>query len=90
LFQDGFPNNLKDDVSEVVGLIPLKTYKSVSIGTSEQTIQYSLDGGAVKFPYRMYCIAVPNEVLNQLSLQQRMILHCIYTRSCDGLFDRNT
>ena len=69
MFQDGFPSNLKDDVSEVVGLIPLKTYNNVSIRISEQTIQYSLDGVAVKFPYRMYCIDVPNEVLNQLKEQ---------------------
>lgn len=84
MFQDGFPSSLKDDVSKVVRLIPLKTYSNVSIGTSKQTIQYSQDCVVIKFPYRMYYINVPDEALNKLSLQQKMILHCIYSRSCDG------
>ena len=84
MFQDGFPNNLRDDVSKVVRLIPIKTYSNVSIGTSEQTIQYSQDSVEIKFPYRMYYIDNSDEVINKLELQQKMILHCIYSRSCDG------
>jgi hypothetical protein len=84
LFQDGFPNNLRDDVSKVVSLIPIKTYSNVSIGTSEQSIQYFQDGEQIKFPDRMYYINASDEVLNKLELQQKMIWHCICTRSCDG------
>ena len=84
LFQDGFPNYLMDDVSKVVKLIPLKTYSNVKIGTTEYSIQYSQDSSVIKFPYRMYYINFPVENLNKLSLQQEMILHCIYSRSCDG------
>lgn len=50
LFQDGFPNFLRDDVSKVVKLIPLKTYSNVSIGTTECFIQYSQDSVLIKFP----------------------------------------
>lgn len=84
MFQDGFPSNLRYDVPKVVGLIPLKTYSNVGIGTSEQTIQYFQDNDVIRFPYRMYYIDVQDEALDKLSLQEKMILHCIYSRSCDG------
>ena len=84
MFQDGFPNNLRDDVAKVVGMIPFSTYSNVSIGATEQTIEYSRDSIEIKFPYRIYFIDVPEEALEQLNLRQKMILHCIYSRSCDG------
>jgi hypothetical protein len=84
LFQDGFPKNLRDDVSKVVRLIHQETYNNVNIGTSEQTVQYYLDGAVIKFTYRIYYLDVPEQALDELSLQQEMILHCIYSRSCDG------
>ena len=75
---------MKDDVSKVISLIPVKTYNNVRIITSEQIVQYSLDSTNIKFPYRMYCMEVSDEVIKQLSLQQKIILHCIYSRSCSG------
>jgi hypothetical protein len=84
LFQNGFPNNLSYDVSRVAELIPFKAYNNISIGTSEQSINYTQDGVLIKFPYRIYYIDVKEEVIDKLSLQQKMILHCIYSRSCDG------
>lgn len=84
LIQNGFPKNLIDDVSKVVKLIPLKTYNNVSITISENTIQYSQSGILINFPYRIYCIDVSEEVISKLNLQQKMILHCIYSRNCDG------
>ena len=78
MFQDGFPNNLMDDVTRVVELIP-------SCSTSEDNIQYYQDGVEIKFPYRIYHINVNDKVINKLSVQEKMILHCIYSRSCDGL-----
>lgn len=84
MFQDGFPNNLKDDVSKVEKLIPLQTYGNLSIGVTEETIQYFLDGVVIKFPYRMYYISISDEAFRELNLQQKMILHCIYSRRCDG------
>jgi hypothetical protein len=84
LFQNGFPRNLSDDVSRVVELITLKTYNNVSISTSEYSVEYYLEGNLIIFPYRLYSIDISEEVIDKLSLQQKMILHCIYSRSCDG------
>jgi len=84
MFQDGFPNYLKDDVSKVDGLMPYKTYNNITIGVSEDTIQYIQDSTVISFPYRIYYTNISDEVIDNLSLRQKMILHCIFSRSCDG------
>lgn len=84
LFKNGFPNSLINDVSTVEMLIPLKTYRDVRVGVSEQTIEYCNNGVEIKFPYRIYFVEVSNDIISKLTLQQKMILHCIYSRSCDG------
>lgn len=84
MFQDGFPKNLRDDVTKTVGLIPHKTYNNVAIGVSQNIIQYFQDNNVIRFPYRMYYIDISDEVIKNLSERQKMILHCIYSRSCDG------
>lgn len=65
-----YGNHYFGKVPIVVRLIHQETYNNVNIGTSEQTVQYYLD--------------VPEQALDELSLKQEMILHCIYSRSCDG------
>lgn len=84
MFQDGFPNYLRDDVTTVVGKIPHKTYNNVTIGVSEDTFQYFQDNKVIRFPYRTYYIDISDAVKENLSQRQKMILHCIYSRSCDG------
>lgn len=84
MFEYGFPNNLNDDVLKVIKFIPNKTYSNIKIGISDDRIHYLQDGHLIEFPYRIYFIEVTNEVLCKLNLQQKMILHCIYTRSCNG------
>ncbi|QMV41314.1 hypothetical protein [Cohnella cholangitidis] len=84
MFQDGFPNFLSDDVKQAMGLIPHKTFNNINIGMSQDIIQYSKDNNVIRFPYRIYYIDIPNEVIQNLSARQQMILHCIYSRSCDG------
>lgn len=84
MFQDGFPNYLRDDVTTVVGMIPHKTYNNVTISVSEDTIQYFQDNKVIRFPYRTYYIDISDGVKEKLSQRQKMILHCIYSRSCDG------
>jgi len=84
MFQEGFPNCLRDDVTKVVGMIHQKTYNNVTIGVSEDTIQYFQDNKMIRFPYRTYYIDISDEVKENLSQRQKMILHCIYSRSCDG------
>mgnify|MGYP005606914777 FL=1 len=84
MFQEGFPSCLRDDVTKVVGMIHQKTYHNVTIGVSEDTIQYFQDNKVIRFPYRTYYIDISDEVKENLSQRQKMILHCIYSRSCDG------
>ncbi|MFF2755874.1 hypothetical protein ACFVR1_19455 [Psychrobacillus sp. NPDC058041] len=84
MFQDGFPIYLRDDVTTAVGMIPHKTYNNVTIGVSEDTIQYLQDNTVIRLPYRIYYIDSSDEVIDNLTLRQKMILHCIYSRSCDG------
>jgi hypothetical protein len=47
MFQDGFPNYLRDDVTNNV----------------------------IRFPYRIYYIDKSDEVIDNLSVRQKMILH---------------
>lgn len=84
MFQHGFPNDLRNDVLKVSHLIPKITYSNINMGISVESVQYSHDNHLIEFPYRIYFIDIKDDILNQLSLQQKMILHCIYTRSCNG------
>ncbi|MEK4404533.1 hypothetical protein MKZ26_08790 [Sporosarcina sp. FSL K6-6792] len=84
MFQDGFPNYLREDVAAVVGMIPHKNNENVTSGVSQDTIQYFQDNTMIRFPYRIYYNDSLDEVIDNLSLRQKMILHCIYSRSCDG------
>jgi hypothetical protein len=71
-------------VTKAVRLIPNKTYNKVDIGMSQDIIQYFQDNNVIRFPYRIYYIDNSDEVMDNLSVRQKMILHCIYSRSCDG------
>ena len=84
MFINGFPDELKNDVSRVMSLIPHSTYNNVSIGTSEEHIDCFLNGNLITFPYRMYFIDVVDDIYSKLDIKQKMILHCVYSRSCDG------
>lgn len=84
MFKDGFPNSLSNDVSKVVSFVPLKTYSNVNFGTTKQTFEYIRESNVIRFPSRIYYTNVPDEVFNELSIDQKIILHCIYSRSCDG------
>lgn len=84
MFENGFPNNLKGDVSKIIKLIQDKAYPGVNVDTLEDMVQYSNNGQLIEFPYRIYFSDIIYESLSELNLQQEMILHCIYTRSCDG------
>ena len=84
MLQQGFPNNLRDDVVKVIGLLPQKTYHNVAIDESQQTVEYFQGDQVIKFPYRNYYMDISDHYLDTLNEQQKMILHCIYSRNCDG------
>jgi len=84
MLQDGFPNNLRDDVIKVMELLDQQTYNNVTIGESQETVEYYQENKVIKFPYRIYYIDTSDNYIDTLSGYQKMILHCIYSRSCDG------
>lgn len=79
-----FPRDLEEDVSKVFNLISMDTYNNVTLGKSSDIVEYLLDDYIIKIPYRIYYIDNSNSFLNELNSRQKMILHCIYSRSCDG------
>lgn len=83
MFQDSFPKELNSDLQKVIEIIPKKTYNNVYI-ESEDTIEYYINNGVIKIPYRMYLIDINFSKINNLTYIQKEILYCIYTRSCDG------
>jgi len=90
LFQDAFPISLQNDSREVIAIMPKKTYNNVRIGTSEEYVKYSLNDVPIRFPYRIYYNEISDDgIIYQLSEQQKMILHCIYSRSCNGFVREN-
>ncbi len=64
MFRDGFPNNLRDDVTKVIGLILQKNHNNVTIGESQDTVEYFQDDNVIKFPYRFYYIDISDEFID--------------------------
>ena len=84
MFQYGFPASLVDDVEKVIKIMPTKTYHNVDIFMTGVIIKYFVNGTEIQLPYRIYCFEPPNYLVARLSKQQKMILHCIYSRNCNG------
>lgn len=88
-FYDAFPPYLKSELDIVLRVLPKKSYCINDFGKSEknytfETIKYKLSNCNIKFPYRVYIWDVTDRVFNKLNSLQKIILCCIYTRSCDG------
>ncbi|WP_226665188.1 hypothetical protein [Metabacillus litoralis] len=75
---------MKDDVNKINKLISQKAYNNITIGESEEIVEYFQDNNVIKFPYRIYYIDNSDEFIDSLNDQEKMIVHCIYSRSCDG------
>jgi hypothetical protein len=85
MFQESFPNHLKDDVTKVVGLLTDQTSKNVfTDNISPDSVQYIQDTNFIQFPYRLYYLDNSDEYKDNLSERERMILHCLFSRSFDG------
>ena len=84
MFQYGFPTSLIDDVEEVIKIMPTKTYNNVDILMTGVIFKYYIHGTEIQLPYRIYCLEPSIDLISRLSKQQKMILNCIYSRSCDG------
>lgn len=84
MFYNSFPKEFNKDLQEVLKIIPLKTDHNISIGVSEETVEYKLDNDVICIPYRMYFCDVDAEQLNDLTDIQKSVLYCIYTRNNNG------
>ena len=82
--QSAFPQYLKEEVSRVCHLISKHTYNTVTLKQSPDIIEYSLNDYIIKIPYRIYNTDQSNSFINELNSREKMILHCIYSRSADG------
>ncbi|MGE7954881.1 hypothetical protein [Lysinibacillus xylanilyticus] len=79
-----FPKDLKEAVSKVFNLILNDTYNKAIDGESPDRVEYLLGDSIVQIPYRIYYIDNSNSFINDLNSMEKMILHCIYSRSDDG------
>jgi hypothetical protein len=84
IFQYAFPKFLSSDLQVVLNTIPHQTDSNVDIMVSRDAIEYRLSTEKISFPYRLYCVEVSESEQRKFSYLQEMILHCIYSRSCDG------
>ena len=84
MFSNSFPFVDSELVRRVVDLIPLKTYGNVTSHTTDNEINYSLKQVKLSFPDRLYSLEIPDKVISTLDNTEKIILHCLYTRSCDG------
>lgn len=66
MFKHAFPIELYNDVSNVIKIIPTKTYNNVLIGVSKERIAYLLNDTTIEIPYRIYFLDVSDEILNKL------------------------
>jgi len=84
MFYDGFPFVGKEFVEHVVSIIPPQTYGNIPVRTTEDSIQYFSGKIPLSFPYRLYALEVDDAVFSRLSPTEKILLHCMYSRSCDG------
>lgn len=83
-FEQAFPETCREDLQDVLRILPTTTGSSISISDSSDYITYNLSDYFVQFPYRMYLEEPKEERIQSLSDTQKLILACIYTRSHDG------
>lgn len=84
MFDESFPKELNKDLQEVLRIIPKKTFNNVRNGCTEKVIEYRCNHVMIKIPYRMYFIDAKISKIRNLTDVQKVMLYCIYTRSCDG------
>lgn len=84
MLTDAFPKRLKVDVEFVISHI---STESVCGGktVSPEYISYILtDGEKICFPYRIYLTDKSIDTFVNFTDTQKIIYHCIFSRSCDG------
>ena len=86
LFDDGFPETIRNDYEHVISLLYGKENAYVRMSdayNSENEIYILSDSTRIRFPYRIYC-ADDDHAYSQLNDQEKLIFDCIFTRNSDG------
>jgi len=85
MFNNGFPFVSEEIVNRAINNMPLETYNNSGIRfTNDMKIEYFMGQTQICFPYRLYTVAINDSILSKLDFTERMVLHCIYSRSCNG------
>ncbi|MFG3716293.1 hypothetical protein ACGF8D_00610 [Streptomyces massasporeus] len=74
-----FPHQLANDVRAVLAVMPEARIAPAS------PFSVCVGDEAVAIPYRIYQDELPVDVVCSLATVQQAILHCLYSRHCDGL-----
>ncbi len=82
MFENGFPSSLREDVLSVEKQIPFKINTGGILTAG--TVLYTQNDNIITFPYRVYYTDIPDDILNHFDLEQKKILHCIFSRSDNG------
>lgn len=84
MFQSAFPQALERDTAALEERLELRSICPTGhlITPEEQRSWHLPGGGTIRFPYRIY---LPDR-LNETALppRQAVMLHCLFSRSCDG------
>jgi hypothetical protein len=78
LLTAAFPAELVDDVQAVLAITPASQHQSAT------SFSVVVQGQQVSIPGRLYNDGPPPELVASLSSRQRQVLHCLYSRHCDG------
>ena len=85
MLSNGFPFVNEEIVNRAVSNIPFETYNNIKIRfTNDMNIEYLMGQTKICFPYRLYTAEIKDSILSKLDFTERMVLHCIYSRSCNG------
>jgi len=85
MFERGFPFVCDEVIRSALSHIPQKNYNNITQRTiGGMDIVFFIGETQISFPYRLYSLEIENSVLSKLDYTERLILHCIYTRSFNG------
>ncbi len=76
---EAFPNVLADDIKSIFKIIDLKSQIF-----PQDDFEVQVDNELLKIPYRIYYDEPDSDLEDKLSLVQKQILDCIFTRHNDG------
>jgi hypothetical protein len=85
MFSNGFPFINSDVVNRVLDIIPHKTYGYAKTRVIDgNDVVFFMEQVKISIPRRFYAVEINDSLLSKLNFTERMILHCIYSRSCNG------